>query len=107
MHSKRDGFEILQNVQFLGRSGVVVFPDGLRVAFLSGKDNDLFEKVTGVSFEIDSFRKQLKINRMQITIQETTLQMMTFKKLWMIMIVSLRMIVSIKELIYLYAVNGL
>ena len=50
MHSKRDGFEILQNVQFLGRSGVVVFPDGLRVAFLSGKDNDLFEKVTGVSF---------------------------------------------------------
>ena len=28
----------------MGRSGIKIYDNGLRVAYLSGKDNDLFEK---------------------------------------------------------------
>jgi hypothetical protein len=44
MHSKPDGCEMFKNFEFLGKSGLIEFGNGFRVAFLSGKDNDLYEK---------------------------------------------------------------
>jgi len=48
MHAKPDGTELCKNLEFMGRSGIKVFDDGLRVAFISGKDNDLYENSVSV-----------------------------------------------------------
>ena len=37
----KNGFDISQNVNFLGRSGVIELKGGIRIGFISGIDSDL------------------------------------------------------------------
>ena len=63
MHAQPDGCELCPNLEFLGRSGVKEFEDGFRIAFLSGKDNDLYEKSTGVSIRVNNKFRLRKLRR--------------------------------------------
>ena len=46
MHTKPGGHEIFPNFEFLGRSGVIQYENGFRLAYLSGKDHDLYESAS-------------------------------------------------------------
>ena len=71
MHGKPRGHEIFKNFEFLGRSGVFEFENGFRIAFLSGKDNDLYENASIVSNILIKIRlRKRKIKRGRLNTQE-------------------------------------
>ena len=69
-HSYPNGLEIAKNLNFLGRSGVKEI-NGLKVAFLSGTDGDLFEerlsgsKYSGHFFTYDDVERVCAQNEKQ------------------------------------------
>jgi len=56
MHTKPGGHEIFPNFEFLGRSGVIEYENGFRLAYLSGKDHDLYESASLVIKTLLIFR---------------------------------------------------
>lgn len=67
MHSKPEGHEIFKNFSFLGRSGVFEDKNGFRLAYLSGKDNDLYENRAMVTLPLNiDFGWQQRAQRCEI-----------------------------------------